>query len=110
MTIAVIFVPTINVELYVTQCLIHCSALGHTVAGVVRSNWAAAFGMLISGAADVLVVARPEHLQSIDPHAVPRIEIAIAPPPATGRRNERRSHIIRPVGEGSRGLPAAGRR
>ncbi|MDT4991401.1 MAG: hypothetical protein QOH97_1293 [Actinoplanes sp.] len=88
--IAVVFVPIVNVELFVTQCLTYCSAQGYQVAGIIRGDWGNAADMLRRGLASVIVVARAEHL---DPNREPRVEIvehARRSPVTEGRRTQLR--------------------
>jgi hypothetical protein len=77
-TNAVIYIPAAAAHLavYADQCLAHCAARGYDVAGIVNTGWAAVVAVLASRAAQVVVVARPDHL---DPDRVPRIEIAGQP-------------------------------
>jgi hypothetical protein len=97
LTTAVIFVPIDNIELYATQCYDYCIAMDYEVTGIVRGDFAAAFAMLIDHSADVLVVARPEHLDGIDVDGeVPRIEFAVPPDPDHVRKDERNTRINRP--------------
>lgn len=101
MTTAAILVPNEHIEQFAYQCYEYCIAMDYEVAGIVRGDWAAAFAMLIDQTADVLVVARPEHLADAETgHIGPRIEFAVPPDPDNARRTERRTHIIPPGEEG----------
>lgn len=82
MTVAVIFVPAEHVATYATMCLDYCTARGYEVAGLVTTNWDAAAAMLIARTADILVVARHDHL---DPAREPRIEVVAETPPDGAR-------------------------
>jgi len=96
LTIAVVSVPIEQEPIYVTQCLEYCALKGYEVVGVVVGDSAAAIAMLMNHTAGVLVIARPEHLDSEAARDVePRIEFADPPNlPHTARR-ARRSRIIR---------------
>lgn len=97
MTTAVIFVPTDHIEWYASQCYAYCLTMGYEVAGIVRGNWGAAVAMLVKQTANVLVVARPEHLDDIAAVAdEPRIEFAVPPDAPHARPGERRIHVIPP--------------
>ncbi len=97
MTTAVILVPNEHIEQFAYQCYQYCIAMEYDVAGIVRGDWDAAFHMLLDHTADVLVVARPEHVADVDTdHIGPRIEFAVPPDPEQTRRDERHTRIIRP--------------
>lgn len=101
LTTAVIFVPSDNIELFAMQCYQHCIAMDYEVVGLIRDDWPAAFALLLNGLADVLVAARPEHLDDIETdHITPRIEFAAPPDAPNARHTERRTRIIRPGEEG----------
>jgi len=87
-THAVIFIPAaFSVADYAAQCLAYCASRGYEVAGIITTNWAAVVSVLAAEAAQVVVVARPDHL---DPNRVPRIEIAGQPAaPVAQSRNSR---------------------
>lgn len=72
MTTAIVLVPhVLHVARYADQCLTYCAERGYSVTGVV-TDWEAATTVFRSGAADITVVARNEHL---DPHRKPRLEV-----------------------------------
>ena len=74
-TRAIIFVPDdAERERWEKICLAECDRLGYRVVALVRGGvekWGDLRRMLTSGEADVLVVARKEHLP---PNRVPRTE------------------------------------
>lgn len=72
MTTAVIFIPAGRNHLYADQCYDYCTARGYRVAGVVTGDWDAVLEMLRNHSADVVVVARADHL---DPNREPRVEV-----------------------------------
>jgi hypothetical protein len=72
---AVILVPAKETARWAKQCLDYCAAAGYHVAGVVLDNqggWTAVTDMVQHGLAQVIVVARSEHLPR---YRVPRIEV-----------------------------------
>lgn len=98
MTSAIIFIPAaFHFATYAAQCLTYCAGRGYEVYGIVTTDWAAVLAVLSAGAAQVVVVARPDHL---DPDRVPRIEVA---DPATpyhdnshaASARDRRTQVIR---------------
>lgn len=68
---AIALVPDGPIDVYLNQCIAHCSHRGYAFVGLVR-NWSAALDMLRPGLATVVVFARPEHL---DPDREPRVEV-----------------------------------
>jgi hypothetical protein len=102
---AVVFVPHVDaLAPFATTCIEHCVKRGYEVVGVVTGDWHAAMDMLFTETANVLVVARAEHIRQLEP----RIEVVsqdLGPAPQQQRpgirnagpvRQVRRSHIIRP--------------
>lgn len=89
MTVAVIYIPAAHhLANYADQCFAYCLVRGYAVTGVITTNWADVMAVMGAKAAQVIVVARPDHL---DPDREPRIEVADdSPPPADPDDAERR--------------------
>ncbi len=73
MTIAIVFVHTEHLLTDGSIGVDHCAARGYKMGGVVTDDWATAMSYLLTGLAQVLVIADERHL---DPNRVPRIEVA----------------------------------
>lgn len=86
MTNAVIYVPAaLHLATYAAQCLSYCTLKGYEVVGIVATDWAAVLTVVTTSTAQVIVVARPDHL---DPDREPRIEVVEqGPVPAAPPRN-----------------------
>ena len=80
-TAAIVFVLSRYLLRDAARCIDHCRINGYNMIGVVRDDWAEAWGYLRTGKVDVIVVADRQHL---DPERSPRIE-AVADRGPTGR-------------------------
>jgi sugar phosphate isomerase/epimerase len=91
---AIVFIPKAHLAAYTGACLEYCAARGYEVAGIVSSTWLATLAIRLGGNADVIVVARPDH---IDPAQELRVEVATtidgATSPAPRPRNA--EHVAR---------------
>lgn len=72
MTTAVIFIPAEHLATYSAACFDYCAARSYEVVGLVTTSSEAATRMLVDGIANVMVVARRDHL---DPEREPRVEV-----------------------------------
>jgi hypothetical protein len=89
---AIIFVPKAHVAAHLGTCLAYCTARGYEVGGIVSTSWLAVLAIRLTGDADVIVVARPDH---IDPEQELRVEVVsdqnhVVSPPRPGSRAQRR--------------------
>lgn len=72
MTTAVVFVPSTDFDIHAAQCMAYCAEQGYEFKGLIRDDWHAALGVLASRNAEVVIVARREH---IDRMQTPRVEV-----------------------------------
>lgn len=72
MTTAVIFVPAAGDIAFADMCMAYLLHKGYEFGGLVEGRWEGVLEALEHRAADVVVIARAEHL---DPNRKPRIEI-----------------------------------
>jgi len=72
-TNAVIYIPAAqHLANYADQCIAYCVVKGYEVTGVITTDWVDVMAVMAARAAQVIVVARPDHL---DPDREPRIEV-----------------------------------
>lgn len=95
MITAVIFVSADAPQSHVDRCLNHCITHAYEITTVVRGDWNEVTRMRASGEAQVVVIARWDHL---DPERLPRVELATvaALPPNTDPPGRARSRTRRP--------------
>jgi hypothetical protein len=98
---AVIFIPASDLQRWAAICLDYCAARKYELAGIVlvdQGGWEAVVDMLHRGVAQIVVVARREHLPR---GRVPRIEVTAEAGqddphlPATRRRTRRLGQAAR---------------
>lgn len=93
---AFIVVPAATSTTHAAACFAYLEAQGWTFGGLF-TDFQEAWVLACAGAASVVVVARPDH---IDPHHAPRVEVAnldrgrAAPPRNDGPRRQRRPREI----------------